>query len=72
MITQAQKIEKYERLLHLLQMYSSVTLEHEKVRQLLGNICQWSWAHRSGNGELSEEEQRAAVECEFHKLTELK
>lgn len=70
MSTQKQKIEKYERLLHLIQMHREVTMDASQVRQLLDNICAWSYAHRRGNGELTEAEQKRLITSKFNKLTD--
>jgi hypothetical protein len=63
-----EKVEVYERLLHKLQLNVSVLMDHEVVTDLLQNICDWSYAHRTGNGEYTEEEQNATVKKAFDKL----
>jgi len=67
-LTDKQKIEKYESLLHALQLSFDVVMDSERVERLLRNISMWSYAHRSGNGMLSEEEQDERIEGAFHKL----
>lgn len=67
MITDRDKIDKYESLLHALQLNFEV-MDSERVKQLLRNISAWSYAHRSGNGMLSEDEQDNRIESAFHKL----
>lgn len=66
-----EKIEKYESLLHQIQMYYSVVLDSSKVKKLLDNIAAWSYAHRSGNGELTEEEQQSRIDEAFDALEEI-
>ena len=61
----------YESLLHLLQLNAEVTLNHENVKKLIGNICSWSYAHRRGNGEPTDEEQQAMIDKAFDKLCEM-
>lgn len=68
MITDKEKIAKYEQFLHQLQLYAEVTLNPEGVRKLISNACSWSYAHRRGNGEYSEKEQQAIIDKAFHKL----
>lgn len=69
-ITQKEKIAVYEELLHKIQMHAQVTCNHEAVSQLIGNICSWSYAHRSG--ELTSVEQQKRIDAAFKKLTEIK
>ena len=68
MRTLEEKVLRYERLLHQIQMCSEVCLNAEKVGNLIRNICRWSYAHRSGNGEISEEEQQARIDRAFDRL----
>lgn len=68
MPTMRQKIKKYEGLLHSIQMYAQVTMDHDRLRVLLDQICSWSYAHRAGNGELSDKELQAQIDRAFHKL----
>lgn len=68
MRTDKEKIEKYEALLHRIQMFYSVTLDGAKVKKLLDNISSWSYAHRSGNGMLSDEEQQERIDRAFDNL----
>lgn len=65
------KVEVYETLLHKIQMHADVTMNVNKMRQLIRNICNWSYAHRCGNGEHSEEEQAEIVQRAFDKLLEI-
>ncbi len=66
-----EKVTKYEDFLHILQLYAEVCLDHEKTKRLVSNACSWSYAHRRGNGEYSDEEQEAIINTAFHKLTDL-
>lgn len=68
MKTLEEKVSKYEDLLHLIQLNYAVAMNPENVKKLLNNIDAWSYAHRSGNGMLSDEEQQEQVDRAFDKL----
>lgn len=72
MATLREKVTMYERLLHNIQMYREVTMDGDKVRQLLDNVGAWSYAHRQGNGELTDRQQHALIDAKFRKLTDVK
>ncbi len=63
-----EKIKVYEALLHDLHFHSTVTMRHDAVMDCLNRIGAWSYAHRAGNGELSEKEQQARIDHAFWKL----
>jgi len=71
-MTDKEKIYKYEELLHTIQMYAEVTMDNEKLSNIISNICRWSYFHRIGNGELSEEQQNDYIRKAFDKLLEIK
>ena len=64
-MTNQDKVEIYERFLHQMNMHISITLNQEKVNEGLKIIDSWSYAHRVGNGELSDEEQEKLVESKL-------
>lgn len=66
-----EKIYVYEDLLHALHFARSVTMSHERVMELLDAIGNWSYAHRIGNGELSDEEQQELIDKAFNKMKDL-
>jgi Tfp pilus assembly protein PilN len=66
--TLREKVEVYEDMLHSLQMYAAVTLDQAAIAHVLSIVCDWSYAHRQGNGELSEEQQDALVRKHFDRL----
>jgi len=72
MTTQKEKIAMYESLLHDIQMYREVVLNGDKVKQLLDNIGSWSYAHRQGNGELTEQQQKRLITSNFKKLRDVR
>jgi hypothetical protein len=49
-------------------MYAAVTLDQAAIAHALSIICDWSYAHRQGNGELTEEQQAALVRKHFDRL----
>jgi hypothetical protein len=51
-------------------MYAAVTLDQAAIAHALSIICDWSYAHRQGNGELTEEQQAALVRKHFDRLKE--
>lgn len=63
------KIKKYEEFLHALN-YAVVAGNTARVEDLVDNAVRWSYAHRQGNGELTDAEQRGLVEQAFYKLTD--
>lgn len=65
------RINGYEKFLHAIQLNAEVAMDGNKVRKLIDRACTWSYAHRSGNGELSEEEQKARIDKAFDRLTDL-
>jgi hypothetical protein len=65
-----EKTQVYEQLLHKIQLNAEVVMDHEIVSDLIKNICSWSYAHRRGNGEYSEQEQDAIVRKAFDRLLE--
>jgi hypothetical protein len=70
MRTPEQKIEKYEALLHKIQLCAEVALDAEKTRKLIGNICRWSYSHRAGNGMIEDEVQQEMIDSAFDRLLE--
>ncbi len=70
MTTLTEKVKKYEHFLHNLHFAFSVELNSDKVKDLLNRASNWSYAHRQGNGELSQYEQNKLIKAAFHKLTD--
>lgn len=58
----------YERFFHQIQMYREVTLNAEKVKEALDIIGDWSYAHRAGNGQLSEKEQSRMINRQIDRM----
>ncbi len=66
--TLKEKVAVYEDLLHTIQMHAEVTMRGEVVKELIGRICGWSYSHRAGNGELSEQDQQDRINHAFWRL----
>jgi hypothetical protein len=62
------KIKVYEDLFHDIQLYRDVTMDNGSLLKALDIICDWSYAHRAGNGERTEDEVKEAVKRQFLRL----
>ena len=65
-----ERIMVYEDMLHALH-FAQVAMNPGRVGKLLDSISNWSYSHRMGNGELTDEEQQKLIEKAFHKMKEL-
>lgn len=65
-----EKIAVYESMFHALH-FAQVAMNPERVGRLLDSISAWSYAHRQGNGELTDEEQQELIEQAFKRMKEL-
>lgn len=70
-MTEREQLEVCFNLLHKINMYSSITMNSERMGELIDAINAWSYAHRRGNGEFSEEEQQELVDRAFFNLRKL-
>ena len=68
--TLREKVEVYEDLLHSLQTYAAVTLDQAAIAHAISIVCDWSYAHRAGNGEPTEAEQERMIRRQFDRLKE--
>ncbi|MNX57171.1 hypothetical protein D3C86_879820 [compost metagenome] len=68
MITDKEKVEVYEALMHSIQMHSAVTMNSEGFGKLIDLVNSWSYAHRQGNGELSNEDQQELIDRAFNRI----
>lgn len=66
-MTQKDRLRIYEKFMHKVSLYATV-MNSDKVREGVELIDAWSYAHRSGNGELSEHEQRQRVDAVMRKM----
>ena len=71
MPTLKQKVVTYEKFLHMLQLNAEVAMNPINVGKLIERACSWSYAHRRGNGELSEKQQQKLIDAAFEKLTDI-
>jgi hypothetical protein len=70
-MTKAEKLKLLEGVLHRIQLYREVTMDVQRLRILLDTIGDWSYAHRAGNGELSEKEVKRAIAYQESRLEQL-
>ena len=63
--------EVFRAAFHYIQLHAAVTMNSDKVGEMISAICSWSYAHRCGNGEYSEEEQQELVDRAFEKIKQL-
>ena len=66
--TQKEKIAVYEDLLHNIQLFAEVTMDEERLKVIIARACRWSYSHRAGNGELSEDVLNDRIDTAFWNL----
>lgn len=69
--TNKDKIKMYEDFLHQINM-SSICMNNDAIHQLIKNANNWSYAHRKGNGIMTEKEQSNCVNQAFWNLCKIK
>lgn len=62
-----EKIEMYERFLHKINM-CMISGNNNAIKELVENADIWSYNHRRGNGEISDEDQQKLIDSAFWKL----
>jgi hypothetical protein len=65
--TLKQKVEMYESYLHKINSFI-VCCDNQGIAELVQNADNWSYAHRVGNGELSDRKQQQTINNAFWKL----
>jgi hypothetical protein len=65
--TLKEKVSQYESFLHKINSFI-VSCNNDGIRELVQNADIWSYAHRVGNGELSDRQQQQAINNAFYKL----
>ena len=65
--TLKQKVDQYESFLHKINSFM-VSCNNDGIKELVENADNWSYAHRVGNGELSDREQQRMINNQFWKL----
>jgi hypothetical protein len=68
--TLEEKVAQYEQFLHNINMMI-ISGNGSGIRTLLNNADSWSYAHRVGNGELTEEQQQEIINRNFWNLNNL-
>jgi hypothetical protein len=65
--TLKQKVQMYEAFLHKINM-ACICMDNLAIQELVQNADAWSYAHRQGNGMLSEKKQQGLINDKFFKL----
>ncbi len=65
--TLKEKVSQYESFLHKINSFI-VSCNNDGISELVRNADVWSYAHRVGNGELSDRQQQQAINNAFYKL----
>ena len=65
--TLKEKVAQYESYLHKINSFI-VSCNNDGIAELVRNADVWSYAHRVGNGELSDRQQQQAINNAFCKL----
>lgn len=63
--------EVFRRVFHHINTHASITMDAGKMREIIGAICSWSYAHRQGNGCLSDEEQQELIDSKFSRIKQI-
>jgi hypothetical protein len=61
-------LDEARRVFHAIQLYREVAMNREKVIAILDAIGDWSYAHRRGNGELTDEQQQELIDSAWHRV----
>jgi hypothetical protein len=67
--TNKEKIIMYERFIDTLALHADVGSSN--LGRLINNASNWAYAHRVGNGELTEKQQEEIIAKKFWKLLDL-
>lgn len=65
----AERLAIYEEFFHSINLHC-ITMNQAKITEAVSLINSWSYAHRAGNGEPSEYEQKKMVEHVIKKMSE--
>ena len=66
-MTNKERLKIYEAFFHQINVHC-IIMNTEKIRDAVGLIDSWSYAHRAGNGELTEYQQKKSVEHVIRKM----
>ena len=67
---QQEKLNRYERFLHDIEVNYMLIKDYRKVQDLIDRACQWSSAHRNRYGDLGPIDRAAALELATRRLVE--
>jgi hypothetical protein len=70
-VTEREQLEVCYAILHKINQYSSITMNSERMGKLIDAINAWSYAHRRGNGEFTQQEQQELVDKAFNRLKDM-
>ncbi len=68
-MTKSERLKIYESFFHKINVHC-ITMNNEKIREAVSLIDKWSYAHRQGNGEPTEYQQKKMVESVIKKMKE--
>lgn len=68
----SEKVRIYEAFFHQINQNVGILLDKAKAAEALSIICDWSYAHRCGNGQLSDKEQDKIINNQLCKMKEYK
>lgn len=66
-MTKKERLEIYEKFFHRINVHC-ITMNQAKISEAVGLIDSWSYAHRCGNGENSDHQQKMKVEHVIGKM----
>lgn len=66
-MTNQQRLKIYEQFFHKISI-NCTTMNNEKIKDAVGLIYSWSYAHRCGNGELSDKQQQKLIDSVVKKM----
>lgn len=70
-MTKKERLKIYESFFHQMNVHC-ITMNQAKITEAVGLIDSWSYAHRCGNGEYTEYEQKKIVDKVVLKMKEFK
>lgn len=66
-MTNKERLKIYESFFHQINVYC-ITMNNDKLQEAIGLIDRWSYAHRAGNGELSDKQVKKNVESVIRRM----
>lgn len=68
-MTKLERLKIYESFFHSINVHC-ITMNNEKIKDAVSLIDKWSYAHRQGNGEPTEYQQKKMVDSVVKKMKE--